>query len=402
LKGVEMVKIPLFDMTRQYLKIQREIMEAIDNVLSSGRVILGENVRSLEEELSEFIGVKYGIGVANGSDALLIALRALGVKEEDYVITTPYTFFATASCIVRLGATPIFVDIDPDTYNINLRTVENILEGKIRVKVNDKTVSPKKIKAIIPVHLFGQTVDLEKLENLKRKYGLKILEDAAQSIGSMWIYDDGSMRKSGSVGDASIVSFFPTKNLGAYGDGGMIFTDNEEIADTCRMLRTHGAKQKYFHEVVGYNSRLDELQAAILRIKFKYLDEYTRKRIEIARNYSKLFETEGLSKIVRLPNFFDDQRHVYHQYVVEFENETVREHVRGKLLKEGIGCAVYYPLPLHLQRCFRNLGYKEGDLPNSERASKTTLALPIFPELEFEEQKMVVSTIADALKSLNS
>jgi dTDP-4-amino-4,6-dideoxygalactose transaminase len=402
LKGVEMMKIPLFDMTRQYFKIRQEILEALDGVLSSGRVILGENVRSLEEKLARFIGVKHGVGVANGSDALLIALRALGIKQGDYVITTPYTFFATASCIVRLGGTPVFVDIDPDTYNIDLEMVESIFEDKVKIKVKGEIVLPEKIKAVIPVHLFGQTVDLERLEKLKKRYDLKILEDAAQSIGSTWIYTNGITKKSGSVGDASIVSFFPTKNLGAYGDGGMIFTDNEEIADTCRMLRTHGAKQKYFHEVVGYNSRLDEIQAAILKIKFKYLDEYTKKRIEIAKNYSELFETESLNEIVKLPNFFDDGRHVYHQYVVEFKNEVIREHVRKKLLEKGIGCAVYYPLPLHLQKCFQNLGYKAGDLPNSEKASKTTLALPIFPELEFEEQKIVVSTIADALKELNS
>lgn len=392
------LKIPLFDLTRQYNQLKDEIINSIDKVISSGRVILGEEVKKLENELANYIGVKHGIGVASGSDALLIALRAMGIEENDYVITTPYTFFATASCIVRLGGIPIFVDIDPVTYNIDLDMVEELLSGQLEFKVRGDLVDPRKIKAIIPVHLFGQTVNLENLENIGSKYGVKILEDAAQSIGSIWRYKDGKIKKSGSVGEASIVSFFPTKNLGAYGDGGMIFTNDDTLAEQCRILRTHGAKYKYFHEVVGYNSRLDELQAAILRIKLKYLNEYTEKRIEIAKRYLNLFKDERLEEIVKLPNFFEDRRHVYHQYIIEFENEKVRNYVKRKLEVGGIGCSIYYPLPLHLQKCFEDLGYKEGDLPISERASKTTLALPIFPELEFEEQVKIVSTISRALK----
>ena len=394
------LKIPLFDLTRQYLKIKDEILGAIDNVISSGRVILGENVKNFEEELAQFIGVRHGIGVANGSDALVIALRALGISNDDYVITTPYTFFATASCIVRLGGIPIFVDIDPNTYNIDLNVVEDLMDGKIKIKLGDVEVNPKKIKAIIPVHLFGQTVNLERLENIRKKYGLKILEDAAQSVGSIWKYKNGEIKKSGSVGDASIVSFFPTKNLGAYGDGGIIFTNDDTVAEQCRILRVHGAKRKYFHETVGYNSRLDEIQAAILRVKFKYLNGYIERRIEIAKKYVKLFKDENLMEIVKLPNLFDDRRHVYHQFVVRFESEEVRNHVKQKLENKGIGCSIYYPLPLHLQKCFGNLGYEQGDLPISEKASKTTLALPMFPELELEEQVEIVSTISKSLKEI--
>jgi len=391
------LKIPLFDLTRQYNQLKDEIIQSIDRVISSGRVILGREVEKLESELANYIGIKYGIGVANGSDALVIALRAMGIKEGDCVITTPYTFFATASCIVRLGGIPVFVDIDPVTYNIDLDMVEELLSGQMKFKVKGKVVDPKKIKAIIPVHLFGQTVDLERLENIRDKYGVKILEDAAQSIGSIWKYSDGSVKKSGSVGEASIVSFFPTKNLGAYGDGGIIFTNDDTIAEQCKILRTHGAKRKYFHETVGYNSRLDEIQAAILRVKFRHLNEYTDKRIEIAGNYLKLFKQVGLESEVKLPNFFDDRRHVYHQYVVRFRSEKIRDHVKQKLYSEGIGSSIYYPLPLHLQKCFESLGYKEGDLPVSEKASKITLALPIFPELGFEEQEEVVFVISRAL-----
>ncbi|HOO34415.1 MAG TPA: DegT/DnrJ/EryC1/StrS family aminotransferase, partial [Thermotogota bacterium] len=256
------MKVPLFDMTRQYESFKDEMLSAMDRVITSGRVILGPEVSELEKSIADYVGSDYGIGVANGSDALYIALDALGIKEGDYVITTPYSFFATVSCITRLGAVPIFADIDPVTFNVNLDQTEEILQNH-----------PERdnIKAFIPVHIFGQTVDLERLAKLRKKYNIKILEDCAQSIGSCWINSDGSVNKSASVGDAATFSFFPTKNLGAYGDGGMIVTSNDVVAENCRILRKHGSKKKYYHEVVGINSRLDELQAAILNVKFKRL-----------------------------------------------------------------------------------------------------------------------------------
>nr|WP_250880009.1 DegT/DnrJ/EryC1/StrS family aminotransferase [Thermosipho sp. 1244] len=375
--------IPLFDLTRQYKEIKEEIINAIDNVLSSGRVILGPEVEKLEKTIADFIGVKYGVGVANGSDALVIALRAMGIQEEDKVITTPYTFFATASSIVRNKAIPIFVDVDKETYNIDLNQVENVLKKE-------------KVFGIIPVHLFGRTVNLEDLNFLKEKYGIKILEDCAQSIGSEGIINN-TVKKSGSIGDASIFSFFPTKNLGAYGDGGLIVTNDENIYQKAKSLRVHGAKKKYFHDEIGYNSRLDELQAAILNVKFKYIKKWTEKRIEISKNYAKEFEKHELD--LKYPKTSGKLKvHVFHQYVVEFDSNEKREKVKRHLASKGIGTSIYYPVPLHLQNCFKYLGYKEGSLPVSEKLSKTTLALPIFPELSFDEVEIIVDEIEKALR----
>jgi dTDP-4-amino-4,6-dideoxygalactose transaminase len=366
------MRVPLFDMTRQYESLKDEMLSAMDGVIASGRVILGPEVSKLEKGIAEYVGADYGIGVANGSDALFIALDALGIKEGNYVITTPYSFFATVSCITRLGAIPIFSDIDPITFNVDLNEVENIL-----------TNHPKKekIKAFIPVHIFGQTVDLERIAALREKFGIKILEDCAQSIGSRWINADGSVVRSASVGDAATFSFFPTKNLGGYGDGGMIVTSDEVIAENCRVLRKHGSKQKYYHEVIGINSRLDELQAAILNVKFKRLNDYIEKRKAIAAKYAELFKEKGLETIIDYPEPKGDGTHVYHQYVIRLKSE------------KEIGTSVYYPKPLHLQPCFEYLGYKEGDLPVAERACFETLALPVFPEMRDEEIVYVVESI---------
>lgn len=421
------MNVPLFDLTRQYKNLKKEMIDVFDSVLSNGRVILGENVKKLEEEISDYIGVKHGIGVANGSDALFIALRALGIKEGDYVITTPYTFFATASCITRNGANPIFVDIDPETYNLNLDQVEEMLENH-----------PKKesIKAVIPVHVFGQTVDLERLEKIREKYGVKILEDCAQSIGSTWTYSDGTVKKSGSIGDAAIFSFFPTKNLGAYGDGGMIITDDDEIAEFCRSFRVHGSKKKYIHDVVGINSRLDELQAAFLRVKLKYLDEYTEKRRKVAKWYweefkkccglrvidgKKVFSRDLTNNLqpttnngtytnneqpttyngfsIICPNVPSDFSHVFHQYVVRFKGFTreKRDALRKYLKENGVGTSIYYPMGLHQQKCFEEYVPDNLVLPETEKACEETLALPIFPEMTDEEVEYVVQQIAKYL-----
>ncbi len=397
-----MKSVQQLDLSRQYEILREEILEELDSIFSSGHLIMGENVERLEEEIAELVGASHGIAVASGSDALLIALKAMGVGEGDLVITTPYTFFATVSAITRNRATPVFADIDPVSYNINLDHVEQILNHHPR---------RDRIKAIIPVHLFGQTVDLERLESIREEYSVKILEDAAQSIGSTWKYSDGTEKKSSSIGDASVFSFFPSKNLGAYGDAGMIVTDDDETADFCRMYRVHGSKEKYVHDVVGINSRLDEVQAAILRIKLKRLEEYNQKRIEVATNYARLFKkllpttscpssnhqpTTSKEYYIVYPDVPEDSSHVFHQYVVRAKN-CDRDKLRAYLAENGIGTSIYYPIPLHLQTCFRFLGYREGILPVSEQAAKQTLALPIFPEMTNDEVEYVVSRIAEFL-----
>ncbi|WP_372590177.1 DegT/DnrJ/EryC1/StrS family aminotransferase [Fervidobacterium pennivorans subsp. carthaginiensis] len=375
--------IPLFDLTRQYEKIRSEVLEAIDRVISDGRVILGPSVEKFEKELAEYLDVKHAIGVANGSDALVISLHAIGIEKGEKVVTTPYTFFATASCIVRNGGIPVFVDVEPDTYNIDLNQVEQVLKKE-------------EIKVVIPVHLFGRTVDFEKLDFLKQKFGVKILEDAAQSIGSEGKIGN-IVKKSGTFGDIGIFSFFPTKNLGAYGDAGAIVTNDDQLAERARMLRQHGSKKKYYHEMIGYNSRLDSIHAAILSIKLRHLEEWTQRRIEIAKTYQRLFEEKKLP--IKYPKVEEKgyRSHVYHQYVVEFEDEKTRDRVRDHLTKNEIGTALYYPLPLHLQKCFAEYGYKQGDFPVAEKLSKTTLALPIFPELTDEEIQFVVEKISEVL-----
>lgn len=414
------MNIPLFDLKRQYESMRDEILQAVDKVISSGRVILGPEVETLEKELASYIGVKHGIGVSSGTDALVIAVKALDAGPGDYVITTPYTFFATASCVVRNGTTPIFLDVNEETYNLDLDQVELLL-SKLRngnytvstpnpARIEEKVatvervlhlypdLSLEKIKAIILVHLFGRTMDLERLERIRESYGVKIIEDCAQSIGSEWKFTDGSIKRSGSVGDLSILSFFPTKNLGAYGDGGMILTNNDTLAERCRTLRVHGARKKYFHDEVGYNARLDEIQAAILKVKLKHLDQWIKSRKEIAEMYHE--RLKNVPSIVRLPNVGWENAvryHVYHQYVIEMKDEHVREQIIRSFESHGIGYGLYYPLPLHLQSCFKDLGYAEGTLPVSEKLSRTTLALPMFPELEAGE----VSQIAKAMEGVS-
>ncbi|PLV59369.1 DegT/DnrJ/EryC1/StrS aminotransferase family protein [Thermotoga sp. KOL6] len=372
--------IPLFDLTRQYERIRGEILNAVDKVISSGRVILGPNVESLEKEIANFVGVGYGVGVASGSDALLIALRAMGVGKGDTVVTTPYTFFATASAPYRLNARVMFIDVEKDTFNMDLDQLEWVLKKE-------------KVKAVIPVHLFGRTMDLEALSFLRERYNVKILEDCAQSIGSEWKFSNGEIKRSGSVGDAAVFSFFPTKNLGTYGDGGMIVTNDEEIAQKSRFLRVHGAKKKYFHDEVGYNSRLDEIHAAILKVKFKYLEKWIEERVRVARSYQKYFEEKKLP--VEYPKVEERgyKYHVFHQYVILFEDEITRDRVKEGLSRRGVQTAIYYPLPLHLQVCFKDLGYKEGDFPVAESLSKRSLALPMFPEMKDEEIEEVVNTL---------
>ncbi len=381
------MKVPLFDLTRQYESIRTEMLNTIDEVLRSGRVILGPNVEKLEREIANYVGVKHAIGVANGSDALYIAVKALEIGPGDLVITTPFTFFATVSCITRNGAGFVFADIDEKTFNIDLDQVEEILK---------RHPQKDKIKAFIPVHLFGRTINLERLEQIKNDYGIKIIEDCAQSIGSEWIYPSGERKKSGSIGDLSILSFFPTKNLGAYGDGGMILTNDDNLADFCKYFRVHGARIRYFHEIEGVNSRLDEIQAAILIVKMKYLEQYHKKRIEIAKKYNQLLS--DLQEVLVIPSLEEDLVCIFHQYVVRVKN-NLRDKLREFLKQNGVETAIYYPLPMHKQVCFEKAA-KGYSLPKAEMASREVLALPIFPELTNEEVTYVCEKIHEFFKGV--
>ncbi len=366
-----MLKVPLFDLTRQYKGMREEMLKKIDETISNGVVILGQNVEEIEEKIANYVGTNYAIAVGNGSDALLLALQSMGIEKGDHVLTTPYTFFATASAITRLGAIPIFVDVNED-FNINVDLVKKQIE------------SDKSIKVVIPVHLFGKSVNMDYLKSVCDKHGIKILEDAAQSIGSEALVD-GKKFKTGAIGEAGILSFFPTKNLGADGDAGMVLTNSEEIAKRVRSLRVHGARQKYVHEEIGYNSRMDEIQAAVLNVKFSHLDEWIDARIKVAKRYSNL-----LGDFVQCPEVPGDRTYVFHQYVIKTK---VRDDLREYLTNEGVGTAIYYPIPLHLQKCFSFLGYKNGDFPVAEKLSRESLAIPIFPEIKPDEQEYVANKI---------
>ncbi|HZK12122.1 MAG TPA: DegT/DnrJ/EryC1/StrS family aminotransferase [Atribacterota bacterium] len=389
------MKVPQLDLTTQYQSIKEEINFAVTTVLESGVVINGDNVKKIENSLAAYSNTKYGIGVANGSDAIFIALKALGISPGDAVITPPFTFFATAGSIVRAGATPIFVDIDFQTYNLDPIKLQEFIDtncnfnSKVNQLIDRQTGKP--IKAIIPVHLYGQMCKMDEIIKITQKYNLKVVEDCAQSIGSEY-----KGKRSGSFGDLGTFSFFPTKNLAAYGDGGMIVTSSEEYAEYCRIFRSHGSKPKYYHRFVGINSRLDELHAAILNIKINYLDKWLEDRFQVACRYQRLFEQYNLLDKIKLP--FDDiyslinhKEHTFHQYVINVKD---RDNLQKYLKENGIGTNIYYPLCLHLQECFKYLGYKEGDFPIAEEASKHVLAIPMYSELTDEQQKYVVSKIS--------
>ncbi|MBD3169000.1 MAG: aminotransferase class V-fold PLP-dependent enzyme [candidate division Zixibacteria bacterium] len=359
--------IPLLDLTRQNGPIRDEINEAISRVLDHNKFILGPEVAELEKKVSEYSECKHGIGVASGTDSLLISLRSAGVEPGDEVITTSFTFFATAGVITRVGAIPVFVDILPDTFNLDPDLIESAITGKTKV--------------IMPVHLYGQCADMDRINEIAKKHNLAVVEDAAQAIGAKY-----KGKKAGSMGDLGCFSFFPSKNLGACGDAGMIVTNDDSHEEMCRKLRVHGSKPKYYHSVVGYNSRLDTLQAAILGVKFNYLEGWHEGRREKARKYNELFTSEKVKK----PFESEDCYHIYHQYTIRVpERDALAQHLKEK----GIGHAIYYPLPLHSQECYRELGYKEGDLPETESAAREVISIPIFPEMTDEEQKEVVSTI---------
>jgi dTDP-4-amino-4,6-dideoxygalactose transaminase len=385
-----MTNVPLLDLKAQFAQIRAEVMPVIDKVCAGQHFILGENVRALEEEIAHYCGASAGIGVSSGTDALLLALMALEIGAGDEVITSPFTFFATAGTIARTGARPVFCDIDPLTFNLSPSAVQAFIDSHCMVQ-GERLIhraTGGRIKALMPVHLYGQAADMEPLVAIARRHGLKIIEDAAQAIGTE--YKNGL--RAGTIGDVGCFSFFPSKNLGAFGDAGLCTTNDAELAESMRVLRVHGGKPKYFHEVIGGNFRIDELQAAVLRVKLKYLDGWTEGRQHNAAYYDGAFADAGLGDKLRTPLAMVGYRHIFNQYVVRAQG---RDALRQRLTERGIGSEIYYPVPLHQQKCFAYLNYRTGDFPHSERAAAETLALPIYPELDQGQLAHVVATIAE-------
>ncbi|MDW7760047.1 MAG: DegT/DnrJ/EryC1/StrS family aminotransferase [Acidobacteriota bacterium] len=377
------MKVPLLDLKAQYAGIRDDIRRAVDEVMDSQYFILGPKVEELEHRIAEYSGTEHAVGVSSGTDALLAALMAADVGPGDEVITTPFTFFSTAGAVSRLGARPVFVDIDPVTFNMD--------PAKIAGAVSPRT------KALIPIHLFGQCADMDPILEAARASGLCVIEDAAQSIGAEY-----KEKRAGSMGHMGIFSFFPSKNLGGFGDGGMVVTRDEALREKLEMIRVHGSKPKYFHKIVGANFRLDALQAAVLIVKLGHLDAWSKKRRENAAIYDAGFAESGLvaaghvvTPVAVYREGGDVNHHIYNQYTIRTTDRERRDALRAFLAENGIGAEIYYPVPLHLQECFRDLGYKEGDFPESEAASARVLSLPIYPELTAEQQQYVVRKIAE-------
>lgn len=382
------MKVPLLDLAGQHDAIQGELNDSVQRVIASGRYIMGPEVATFEDELATYCHSPFAVTCASGSDALILALMAAGVGAGDGVITTPYTFFATAGAIARIGAVPIFVDITADTYNIDPAQVEALLAGRSAVHSSSRvtTVPVDRIKAIIPVHLYGQMADMTALMPIAKQYGLTVIEDAAQAIGSE---RDG--KRAGTVGDIGCFSFFPSKNLGCFGDGGSLTTADADLAERLRILRMHGGKPKYYHRVVGCNSRLDAMQAAVLRVKLPHLDSWTAQRQKNAAYYDQALPAQGLTAdYVTTPVVASSARHIYNQYVVAVQR---RDELREWFAKNEVGVEVYYPVPLHLQDCFADLGYQVGDFPVSEASAQNTVALPVYPGITTEQQDYVVQTM---------
>lgn len=370
--GASDVAVPQLDLGAQYASIAHEIEPAVLEVLRSQRYVLGETVASFERDAAAYVGAPHAIGVASGSDALLLALMALDVGPGDEVVTTSFSFFATASAITRLGAKPVFADIRPDDFNLDPDAVRRAITPRTR--------------ALLPVHLYGQCVDFAAFEAIAREHRLPIVEDAAQAIGAK---RDG--RSAGAVGDLGCFSFYPTKNLGAAGDAGLVTARDQALAARVRRLREHGSEVRYEHVEVGLNSRLDAIQAAVLRVKLRHVDAWSDARAQRAAVYDRLLRDAGLEGTVTLPYVVPGARHIFHQYVIRVPR---RDALRASLRERGIGSEVYYPIPLHLQRCFADLGYRAGDLPETERAAREVLALPMYPELTDAQQERVVEAIA--------
>ena len=370
--------VPLLDLAQQHASLMGEMTAALERVCRSGAFVLGPEVTELEIRVAEYSHVKHAIGCASGSDALLLALMACDIGAGDEVIVPSFTFFATASAVARLGAKPVFADIDPVTFNLD--------PDAVRAKLTPAT------KAILPVHLFGQCADMDALGKIAAKIGVPVIEDAAQAIGAEF-----GGRRAGSIGRIGCLSFYPTKNLGGAGDGGMLTTNDDVLAERLRLIRGHGMQPRYYHHVIGINSRLDSFQAAVLNVKIPRLDGYTERRQANAVRYGELFAAAGLDQCLVLPRALPNRRHVWNQYVVRVPDGK-RDALREHLAKAKIGSEIYYPLGLHEQKCFAYLGYQKGDLPETDRATADVLALPIFPELTAEQQRVVVDRIREFFK----
>jgi dTDP-4-amino-4,6-dideoxygalactose transaminase len=374
------MKVPLLDLKEQYQSIKEEILKVAEEVFESQYFILGPRVEALEKDIAGYCSSKHALGVSSGSDAILISLMATDMGAQQTVITTPYTFFATAGSIFRTGARPIFVDIDPDTYNMSPESLESVIASM----TNKERES---LKAVIPVHLYGQCVDMDPILKIAKEYNLFVIEDAAQAIGAEY-----RGRRAGSMGDFGCFSFFPTKNLGAFGDAGMVITGSDDLYDKLSVLRVHGSQPKYYHKLVGGNFRLDAFQAAVISVKLKHLDKWTQSRQENARKYRELFATVGIDDAINLP-VEKEERHIYNQFVICVKDK--RDELRLFLNDAGVGTEIYYPVPMHLQECFLALDYKKGDFPVAEYAALHTLALPIYPELSDDQIAYVVEKIKD-------
>jgi dTDP-4-amino-4,6-dideoxygalactose transaminase len=368
--------VPLLDLEAQYRPLRDDILAAITRVCDSQRFIMGPEIEALEAELAAYLDVPHAVAVSSGTDALLTALMALGIGAGDEVVTSTFSFFATAGCVARVGATPVLVDIDPVTCNLDPAAVRAALTSRTR--------------AIIPVHLYGLCADMDPIMDIAREAGIAVIEDAAQAIGATY-----RSRQAGTIGTIGCFSFFPSKNLGAFGDGGLVTTRDPALAHEIRLLRNHGAEPKYFHKRIGGNFRLDALQAAVLRVKLPHLAQWTAMRQANAGKYDALFRSAGLSDRITLPSAPADCRHIFNQYVVRVPD---RDGVRAFLAGRGIGTEIYYPVPFHLQECFAGLGHRSGDFPRAEAAAATTLALPIYAELTSHQQAAVVGAMADALR----
>ncbi|MDP3091952.1 MAG: DegT/DnrJ/EryC1/StrS family aminotransferase [Nitrospira sp.] len=370
------MNVPLLDLKAQFQPLRAEIMSAVQTVCDEQGFILGPRVAAFEESLAKYVGARYAIGCASGSDALLLSLMAMGVGQGDEVITVPFTFFATAGAVSRLGAKPVFIDIQPDTFNLDPAQLERAVTSRT--------------KAITPVHLFGQCADMPAINQIAKAKKLHVIEDACQAIGA----GQGGTR-AGVLGDTACFSFFPSKNLGGFGDGGMITTNDQGLADALAMLRVHGSRVRYLHEAVGINSRLDALQAVVLDIKLKYLDQWAEGRRRNAARYDQLFRAAGLLDRVTLPSTKAGNFHVYNQYTVRVSK---RDELRAHLKEKGVGTEIYYPLPMHLQNCYQDLGYRKGAFPVSERAAEEVMSLPIYAELSDAQLTYVVEMVADFFK----
>jgi dTDP-4-amino-4,6-dideoxygalactose transaminase len=397
------MRVPLLDLSGQYAALAEPIKAAIDEVLATQHFILGPRVEAFEREVARYCGSPHAIGVSSGTDALLAVFMAMGLGPGDAVLTSDYSFFATGSCVSRVGATPVFIDIDPATYNISPAALELYLES-CRQETDGTLRTPKgdRVRALVPVHLFGLCCEMDAVLEIARRFKVQVVEDAAQAIGAEYPSRSGNAQ-AGTMGDSGTLSFYPSKNLGAAGDAGMILCRDEALAKRVRVCRQHGMEPRYYHHFIGGNFRLDEIQAAILSVKLPHLDEWSAARRRVADRYGDEFRDLGLTDRIGLPaepyrEHGLTNHHIYHQYVIRTpQRDALREH----LTRREIGTAIYYPVALHEQECFRSLGYKTGDFPESERAACETLALPIYPELSAEAQRYVVEAIADFFAERN-